>query len=109
MPEVIHRFALAANIALAGLILAWALPAGGGSAWWALAALPLAALFPGMLRRRRNAYLGASFLSLAYLFHALVALVTLPDARLVATAEAALSIGLLVTASFAARWARPAE
>jgi uncharacterized membrane protein len=109
MPTLAHRLALAAVVALAALIVAWALQGGNGSPWWALAALPLAALVPGMLGRRRNAYLGASFLSLVYLFHALVALVTQPEARLAATGEAALSIGLLVAASFAARWVRPAE
>jgi uncharacterized membrane protein len=109
MSVVAHRAALAALVALAILLLAWALLPGGASPWWVVAVLPLAALLPGMLRRRRNAFLGASFLSLVYLFHALVALVTLPGARLLASGEAALSLGLLVAASFAARWTPPAR
>jgi uncharacterized membrane protein len=108
MLETARRTALLATLGLLALILFWVLGPSDAGAWWLIGTLPLLAVLPGMARRRPEACLGASFASLIYLFHALVTLVSAPEARLEATLEAGLSLVLLVAASFCARWSRPA-
>jgi uncharacterized membrane protein len=102
---------LTALVALFVLVVAWAfLDRRGDSAtgWPAMAllGLPLLIPLPGMLRGRAGAYLLAAFVSLLYLFHGLVTLVTAPAARGPGSLEAALSLVLVVAASLQARWAR---
>ncbi|MEJ2575862.1 MAG: DUF2069 domain-containing protein [Gammaproteobacteria bacterium] len=106
MRAAAHWGSLAGLAGLLVLVPSWVI-AGNLSPWWALAVLPLLAALPGVLRRRARAYLGASVASLLYVFHGLVALVSVPAARLPATLEAALSLLLLLAAAFAARWSRP--
>jgi len=106
MHATAQRTTLAATLGLLALVLFWILGPADASAWWLVGTLPLLIVLAGLARRRPGACLGASFVSLVYLFHALVALVSAPQARFEATLEAALSLLLLVAASFCARWSR---
>jgi uncharacterized membrane protein len=107
MTQRIHWVTLALLLALVALLLAWAL----GPSWdrtgfpaFALFVLPLLLPLPGMLAGRARAYVWAALISLLYLLHGLVTLISAPAERALGLAEASLALLLLVAASLQARW-----
>jgi uncharacterized membrane protein len=109
MAQGMRLAALALLLALGGLVLAWALglwdavPRSGFPSF-ALFALPLLLPLPGLLAGRARTYVWTALLSLLYLLHGLVTLISSPAERQLGLAEASLALLLLLAASLQARW-----
>lgn len=100
---------LAAAWGLIALILLWAFAFGADpqdTAWPAFAwfVAPLLLPLPGMWRGQPKAFLLGAFVSMIYLFHGLVTLLSSPDERTLGTLEAVLGLIFLTAAALRARW-----
>lgn len=94
---------------LIALILVWAFAFGADRqptdwpvfAWFVT---PLLLPLPGMWRGQPKAFLLGAFVSMLYLFHGLVTLISSPGERTLGTLEALLGLILLIAASLRSRW-----
>jgi uncharacterized membrane protein len=109
MPRAAQLVSLAAAWGLITLILVWAFAFGAdrqSSDWPAFAwfMTPLLLPLPGMWRGQPKAFLLGAFVSMLYVFHGLVTLISSPGERNLGTLEALLGLVLLTVASLRARW-----
>ena len=100
---------LAAAWGLIALILVWAFAFGAdrqGNDWpvFAWFVTPLLLPLPGMWRGQPKAFLLGAFVSMIYLFHGLVTIISSPGERTLGTLEAMLGLILLMAASLRSRW-----
>lgn len=111
--RVAQLVSLAAAWALITLILGWAFTGDADHrdvvlptfAWFVA---PLLLPLPGMWRGQSKAFLLGAFVSMLYLFHGLVTLLSSPGERALGTLEAVLGLILLTSASLRARWGNQA-
>ena len=109
MPRAVQLISLVAAWGLIVLILLWAFAFDTGQpttdwptfAWFVS---PLLLPLPGMWRGQPKAFLLGAFISLIYLFHGLVTLISSPGERTLGTLEAVLGLILLIAASLRSRW-----